>query len=414
MGRLRNISQIAGSAIFPVGAVISFAGISAPSGWLLCNGATISKITYADLFDIIGTTYNVGNEPSNEFRLPDCRQKFILGVAASGTGAVLGNTGGSIDHTHSLPAHYHLMGEGSDLQIAESGEHETSLNHNHASFVSAAGSPHSHTNTLITTASSHTHAHTLTTNIVEPHNHTIDHKHEVSNTEVEQGHTHPINHTHGSVQSANESSHTHSINHNHPAFTSEVNSTLTNQVGDDRLLAYNVDGGYGLNTSASTSQNIVDNSVDSKLVDHTHSIDIPNFSGSSGPSSAHSHEVIIPEIITQSGPSSAHSHEINLPTLVGSSGFNGGHNHLVTGTISSENSHTHTITGSIDNESSHQHVVDVPQFVGGSASTGAHIHESNKFSGRIGLVTGGANGNTAMSSGVQNPPFLALNMIIKV
>ncbi|NIX25135.1 MAG: hypothetical protein GWN07_37190, partial [Actinobacteria bacterium] len=36
------------------------------------------------------------------FNLPDMRQAFLLGQAASGTGSTLGGTGGSIDHVHGL------------------------------------------------------------------------------------------------------------------------------------------------------------------------------------------------------------------------------------------------------------------------------------------------------------------------
>lgn len=91
----------------PTGAVIPFAGTSAPTGWLFCHGQEVSRTTYARLFAVIGTTYGAGNG-STTFNLPDLRQRFPLGKAASGTGSTLGETGGQINHTHGM-AHTHPM-----------------------------------------------------------------------------------------------------------------------------------------------------------------------------------------------------------------------------------------------------------------------------------------------------------------
>lgn len=45
----------------PSGTVVTYAGSSAPSGWLLCDGSAVSRSTYADLFSSIGTLYGSGN-----------------------------------------------------------------------------------------------------------------------------------------------------------------------------------------------------------------------------------------------------------------------------------------------------------------------------------------------------------------
>jgi microcystin-dependent protein len=92
----------------PTGVLAMFVDTSPPSGWLLCDGSEVSRTTYADLFAIMGTTYGNGNG-STTFNLPDFRQRFPLGKAASGTGANLGDTGGNINHTHSTPNHSHTM-----------------------------------------------------------------------------------------------------------------------------------------------------------------------------------------------------------------------------------------------------------------------------------------------------------------
>ena len=128
----------------PTGASTFWFTNTAPTGWLICNGSAISRSVYADLFAVLGTTYGAG-DGSTTFNLPDLRQRFPLGKAASGTGATLGATGGSIDHTHGVPAHYHGMGTGATLSV--------DINHDHGSFTSGAGSAHNHG----ITDSGHTH-----------------------------------------------------------------------------------------------------------------------------------------------------------------------------------------------------------------------------------------------------------------
>lgn len=68
----------------PVGCVQAFAGSSTPSGWLFCDGSAVSRITYADLYAVIGDTYGAG-DGSTTFNLPNLTDKFIQGNATSGT-----------------------------------------------------------------------------------------------------------------------------------------------------------------------------------------------------------------------------------------------------------------------------------------------------------------------------------------
>ena len=103
----------------PVGAGMLWYTNTAPAGYLLCDGSAVSRTTYAALFTVLGTTYGSGNG-STTFNLPDLRQRFPIGKAASGTANTLAGTGGAIDHTHSVPAHYHGMGTGADLAVSNS------------------------------------------------------------------------------------------------------------------------------------------------------------------------------------------------------------------------------------------------------------------------------------------------------
>lgn len=69
----------AGVATTPAGKIDWFALTAAPSGWLKCNGAAVSRATYAGLFAAIGTTYGPGNG-STTFTLPDARGEFVRGL----------------------------------------------------------------------------------------------------------------------------------------------------------------------------------------------------------------------------------------------------------------------------------------------------------------------------------------------
>jgi microcystin-dependent protein len=72
-----NVSEVKTNQISSiVGTVAFFARSSAPTGWLKCNGAAISRTDYADLFDSIGTTYGTG-DGSTTFNLPDLRGEFV-------------------------------------------------------------------------------------------------------------------------------------------------------------------------------------------------------------------------------------------------------------------------------------------------------------------------------------------------
>jgi microcystin-dependent protein len=111
--------------IFPKGTVVPYAGASAPTGWLLCDGSAVSRTTYANLFDIIGTTYGTG-DGSTTFNIPDLRGRVVAGkdnmggtsanrltgIGGSVDGDTLGAAGGEESHTlnqSEMPAHQHAV-----------------------------------------------------------------------------------------------------------------------------------------------------------------------------------------------------------------------------------------------------------------------------------------------------------------
>lgn len=94
--------------IIPPGTVVAYAGTTAPSGWLLCNGAAVSRTTFAALFTAIGTAHGIG-DGSTTFNIPDYRGRFLRGVdggvgrdpdrtsrTAMNTGGATGDSVGSV------------------------------------------------------------------------------------------------------------------------------------------------------------------------------------------------------------------------------------------------------------------------------------------------------------------------------
>lgn len=58
------------------------AGATIPDGWLLCNGAAVSRTTYSKLFAAIGTKYGSGNG-STTFNLPNFNGRHVLGTTST-------------------------------------------------------------------------------------------------------------------------------------------------------------------------------------------------------------------------------------------------------------------------------------------------------------------------------------------
>jgi microcystin-dependent protein len=94
----------------PIGTVVDFAGSTAPAGWQLCYGQTLTIASFPALFAILGITY--GGDGVTTFGLPDCRGRTGFGkdnmggvaagriTAAGGNydGTILGGTGGQQNH----------------------------------------------------------------------------------------------------------------------------------------------------------------------------------------------------------------------------------------------------------------------------------------------------------------------------
>ena len=103
----------------PPGVMMIWSADISPEGWLLCDGSTVSREEYADLFNTIGTTYGAGDGMTT-FNLPDLRGRFPLGKDSMGGVSAdrvtvseadnLGQGSGEENHTLTIaeiPSHSH-------------------------------------------------------------------------------------------------------------------------------------------------------------------------------------------------------------------------------------------------------------------------------------------------------------------
>ena len=135
--------------IIPPGFIMEAATVSdLATDWLICNGQSVSKDTYPELYAAIGTVF--GGDGSPNFMVPNIVDRFIVGVGANALGA----TGGENAHVltaaeigPSAAGHTHVTGrfevvDNDDFQvvIAANGETGPSLNANVIQGAGGSGS----------------------------------------------------------------------------------------------------------------------------------------------------------------------------------------------------------------------------------------------------------------------------------
>lgn len=112
-----GIPSAIGERIFRPGDLKHTARSALDPGFLKCEGQEVSRVTYAELFAAIGTSYGVGNG-STTFNLPDYRERVAVGpggaFALGGKGGaatvtLTGKQSGLKSHSHTTtdPGHVH-------------------------------------------------------------------------------------------------------------------------------------------------------------------------------------------------------------------------------------------------------------------------------------------------------------------
>ena len=105
-----NLAESSGGKV-PIGALMPYAGLDTPAGWLLCKGQSLARSSYPDLYQTIGTLY--GAEDSTHFSIPDLRTRVPVGVSDNHPVlGQMGSKGGEVAHfltVQEMPSHTHIL-----------------------------------------------------------------------------------------------------------------------------------------------------------------------------------------------------------------------------------------------------------------------------------------------------------------
>lgn len=102
-GNIVSTVVIPASPLMPAGTVLDFAGSTIPPGFLSCNGNAVSRTTYPDLFNSIGTAFGVG-DGATTFNLPNFNGRTSVG-SGTYTDTVLGSVTRSLAQTMGAASH---------------------------------------------------------------------------------------------------------------------------------------------------------------------------------------------------------------------------------------------------------------------------------------------------------------------
>jgi len=124
----------------PSGMIHDWGGTIAaiPSGWLLCNGASLERVAYADLFTAIGVIH--GAVDGSHFNLPDLRDVATIGAKQDDSGIPKTNIEGSLTVSGgqtTIPAHTHTTGGAWNGELVSGGLFREFL---YANLAGATGS----------------------------------------------------------------------------------------------------------------------------------------------------------------------------------------------------------------------------------------------------------------------------------
>lgn len=123
-------------ALSPIGVMGVWPSLQAPpSGWLLCDGRTLSTSTYSALFTVLSTSWNLAGDTNPAlFRIPDMNHKFLRGTTVGGEiGTSIGADSGVPPlpvHTHTLGSHTHTFAHSHNL-VTSGGSGSTDVQGSH-------------------------------------------------------------------------------------------------------------------------------------------------------------------------------------------------------------------------------------------------------------------------------------------
>ena len=165
-----TVGQLTGISGVPVGFIGDWPSATAPIGWLICAGQTLSRTDYSELFAVVGTSF--GAPSGSTFQLPDLRGRVTAGLDVDSGGyadrmttpnsRTIGASGGTQTVTlteEQMPTHTHEVTGSTNSAAAHTHGYEVSgetvLVGNGANLVLRAGGLSS------ATTASGAHSHTI-------------------------------------------------------------------------------------------------------------------------------------------------------------------------------------------------------------------------------------------------------------
>jgi microcystin-dependent protein len=258
----------------PTGMIVIHSGSTAPTGWLLCDGASYALATYSTLFSTIGYTFGGSG---SAFAVPNLKGKIVVGIDPAQTEFdTRGETGGAMTHQH-----------------ASSNSGTTNIAHNHAIDPPSTGS-----------SGAGDHGHSLTDHShYSDHSHYADHSHSINPGETgtsSSSHSHTVN-----ANSSNASrgtgtsgvalaSHTHGTDANSHSHNVNIATFTSANANGSGVTTGN--SNYG-NTSGANALSTSTNSGN-----HSHSVDISAFNTSGGEGGSHAHTTPVSDSLSNLQP----------------------------------------------------------------------------------------------------------------
>ena len=124
-----------------IGTVHAYAGLTAPTGFLLCDGSAVSRSLYSDLYAVIGNTYGAG-DGSTTFNLPDTRGIFLRGAGTNPSNSANTTTIGT-RQLDDFKSHTHRTlrgsGTGTGNQLSNTVNAATTDDSNYSFITTATG-----------------------------------------------------------------------------------------------------------------------------------------------------------------------------------------------------------------------------------------------------------------------------------
>lgn len=200
----------------PSGTVLMTAAAAIPAGWLECNGAAVSRATYAELWNALGAAGSVWGlgDGSTTFNVPDFRDRAPAGVGTTVAENEAELIGG---HTHADAGHTHGNNLGVNANNFNTGDQ--SADHNHGN-TGAGGVDHTHgfAGGVSTFGVSNTHVHDYVrgTDISQPGTtvgQDVDHTHSLAGITTGGKSSGGADHWHGTGGAS--ANHSHNANHGH-------------------------------------------------------------------------------------------------------------------------------------------------------------------------------------------------------